>query len=197
MDNLKFNLYRGKVISLNDEDKKGRIQVKLLPEMKDIADSKCPWFPPLEGNSSDNELKNNPPEIGSLIFVLADNLFYHRYYTNFKYNIPGKFDYSKIENLLNNIDGLDTEYQNIIFELYQDGGLSFHNRNDGSHGYYHSSGSYFLINSDGEFIVSGQSSSNFKLDKNGEYLIEGQNGSTLVLNSSGEFLANNHLKVTV
>ncbi|MDA3856026.1 MAG: hypothetical protein PF569_07220, partial [Candidatus Woesearchaeota archaeon] len=78
---IKLNLYRGKVISIDDPDKKGNVQVQLLPEMVDISPEDCPWFAPFTGNSSDNEMKSNLPEVGSLIWLLADDLFYDRYYT--------------------------------------------------------------------------------------------------------------------
>ncbi len=157
MDTLQFNLHRGLVLDINDPDQKGKVQVKVLPEMVDIEDSNCPWFPPFEGNGSTNEYDNHPPEVGSYVWLLADDKFYHRYYTHFKYNLEGLVDYSPVDTLLSTISGLDTTYENIQFTMYQDGGISFHNRNDGSHGYIQNSSTYMIMNSEGVIDVMGSS----------------------------------------
>jgi hypothetical protein len=124
--------------------------------MVSIDPENCPWFPPFTGNSSDNEMKSNLPEVGSLIWLLADDLFYDRYYTDFKYNISGKFDFTKVEDILGSVDGLDSTYKDIQFTLYEDQSLSFHNRLDGSHGFIQSSGSHVIIDKDGKIILNSQ-----------------------------------------
>lgn len=149
-----LHLYRGRVISIDDPDQKGKVQVKMLPEMVDIRDKDCPWFQPFNGNSSDSELKNNPPQVGSLIWVLADDKFFHRFYTDFKYDIDGKFNYSNVDSVLGAITGLDKEYKNIQFTLYEDKSLSFHNRVDGSHGIISSNGAYYIIDKDGKIRLN-------------------------------------------
>lgn len=192
---IKLELYRGKVISIDDPSKQGNIQVKLLPEMADISDDKCPWLPPFYGNSSDNELKNNPPQIGSLIWVLADKTFYRRYYMNAKYNIKGKFDYTKISDILGSIDGLDTEYKNIIFELYEDESLSFHNRNDGSHGFISSNGGSLVIKGDSSIEATNEKGS-ITMDSSGLITINGSSdiNVTSSANISVEATSNTTIK---
>lgn len=155
---IEFDLYRGKVLSLEDPLQKGRIQVKLLPEMKDIKDSNCPWFEPFEGNCGDNEMSSkNLPEVGSLVWMLADSKFYHKYYLPFKYNIKGKYEFSKVSKLLGYVSNIDKEYKNIQFTLYEDGSLSFHNRSDGSHGFIKDLSSFFIMDSSGNIQINGDS----------------------------------------
>ena len=151
-NSIKLNLHRGQVISIDDPDKLGKVQIQLIPEMVDIKPNKCPWLQSFNGNSSDAEMQNKPPQVGSLVWVLADDLFHYRYYMPFKYDIPGKSDYSKVSDLLDEI-GVDSTYKNIVFELYEDQSLSFHDRVEGSHGFIHNTGSYSFFDKDGKLSV--------------------------------------------
>jgi len=152
---IKLNLYYAEVIDNNDEEKRGKLQIRILPEFKDMKESLLPWARPfMSSGFSATEHLMKLPEQGSKIWVLVNDKF-----TYFQYlcgsPIEGLFDYDSIKSDLDTITELsDSVYPNIDFELLNDGSITFHNRVSGDHGFLHNTGTYYLVNNSGEVYLS-------------------------------------------
>jgi hypothetical protein len=158
MNNVKeFELKQAQVISVNEASTKGGIRIKILPELKDVPDDKCPIAYPFFSFNSANELSNDMPEENSIIRVLVNS-----YYTLFYYLpnqiFPALFDYTLITTKLGDASEISgTDYKDLKFRMYRDGALEFHNKDTGEHGIIHSSGSYMVMDESGNIIVNGGS----------------------------------------
>lgn len=145
-----FNLYVGKILSLNDSDNVYRLQIKLLPEYKDIPDDDCPWLPPFFKN---NMKEYSPPSEDSLVWVLYDEYFQEGYYIP-GYYVSGLIDFSEVSDILNGASDTGiNDYEDLKFTLEDDGSLSYINRSTGERGIIQSTGTYVIIESNGDVTV--------------------------------------------
>lgn len=150
---MDLRLYQAQVIDIDDSDEQCGIVIKVLPEMKDVKQSDLPKAYPFSLHNSTHEFENDLPEVNSLIYVLIDKYWKRFYYlqNQFFYDF---FKFSTITTALNKATEItNKDYKNIKFRLYADGGLEFHNKNDGSHGFIHKSGSYSIFDKDGNIII--------------------------------------------
>ena len=77
---MELKLYTAKVIDIDDTDKKGKIQIRILPELKDVANNDLPWAIPFSSYNSSSIFSNDPLEVGSIIRVLVDKYWKRFYY---------------------------------------------------------------------------------------------------------------------
>lgn len=150
----KFELYDAKVISIDDPDTKGKIQIQILPELKDIATSNLPWAIPFISHSSSSEIENDLPIVGSLVRVLVSNRWKRFYYLPNRF-FEDLFNFTNVSNTISKASEITgTAYKDLKFRLYKDGGLEFHNNNTGEHGFIHKSGSYQVFDANGNIITN-------------------------------------------
>lgn len=154
---MDLKLYTAKVISIDDTEKKGAIKIQVLPELKDVKTSDLPWAVPFISLNSTSVFSNDLPEVNSIIRVLIDKYWKRFYYlgNEFFYNI---FNYDTVNTKLGDASEItNKDYKNLKFHLYKDGGLEFHNNQDGSHGFIHKSGSYSVFDSSGKIYLDSSS----------------------------------------
>jgi len=205
-------LRKAKVIDINDSDKQGKVKIRILPDNDGITDeSLLPWAIPFFSHNSNKVMSNDLPEVNSNIRVLIRKDWQRFYYLGNRYHYSN-FNFDTITSLLNNISSVDNkEYKNLVFRLYLDGSLDFHNNSTGEHGYIHSSGSYFFMDKDGYAIYEDSSGNEIKNTSNGIEVFDSNNNdvvlkssgieitdsnnNTIKMSSSGIEL-NSHLKVT-
>jgi len=181
----KLYLEYGVVESIDDPDKLGLIQIRILPQMKDIKKDLLPWAKPFinKGFSASTQSLNLPNE-GDKIYVYVDKDYRIFYYVTGAY-IEGLFNYADIKSSLGAVTELsDKEYPNINFELKTDGTIFFHNRISGDTGLLHSTGTYFIIDTNGYIFLSEVSGNKISIDDSG-ILVEDKNSNTVTMNSSG------------
>lgn len=160
MKNFKYVWKKAQVINNNDPLKKGRVQVKILPEGQGWRDDLLPWALPYfgSGNTLESELK--VPDIKSLIIVmLKDETETGIDWSNPVYLadefIEGFFNYDLVIAKLNTItEKVDFVYPNLEFKLFKDGTITFHDRATGQTGTYHNTGTYIFIDSLGNVITN-------------------------------------------
>jgi hypothetical protein len=149
-------LYKATVIDDNDPKKLSRVQIRVLPEMKDVQAKYLPWAVPHggEGMASDN-MTHNPPEKNSHIWVyFLDKYFKSPYYIGARF-IQGLCNYSGVTTSLGSITEIGSMvYPNPRFILHKDGTIEFHNSVTGAHGVYHKSGSYMIFDPSGNIYIS-------------------------------------------
>jgi hypothetical protein len=186
-------LRKGIVIDIDDPDKKGKIKIRVLPDLKNVNDNLLPWFSPFISRNSTSIMSNDLLEVGSKVRVLIRKDYQRGYYLSNMY-FYGLFNFDTISKklsssgLINNID-----YKNLVFRLYLDGGLEFHNNSTGEHGYIHKSGSIYFIDKDGYYHSKDFKSNEIVTSSTGIDLNDA-NGNTISMKSS-YVLINNNLKV--
>ncbi len=177
---IKLRVYYGKVTSIKDPDEKGKIQVRLLPEFRDIADADLPWVRPFmnEGTTS-----FNPPPVDKYVLVaFTDCSFQVGFYITGA-PIDGLFDFDKIKDSLSSIKELGApNYSELNYQQFPDGTITFHNTVTGESGIYHSTGSYTVIDKDGSLISYTKKSMKLYTDKSG---IEIADDGTITLDNQG------------
>ena len=157
---MDINLIRyAEVIDNVDPDKKGKVKVKIFPELKDVNDDLLPLAEPyLAGiGSNENEGLHKVPEIGQKIRVIIEDEYWRRiFYISGAY-VEGQYIYENFENdFRTNISELGTqeEPQPNYFEQFKDGSIQFRNTETGEVGFYHNKGSYVIFDVDGNLIVN-------------------------------------------
>ena len=139
------------VVSIDDKDKEGKIQISIESVSEGWRKDLLPWAIPLISNVSNGTMEMHLPKEGSQVWVLVDKYFKRFYYLSNRY-FYNMFDFSKVSGLLNKCDKIDTEYKNIDFKYYLDGTLLFHNNSDGSSGIITSQGTLIYIDKDGTLV---------------------------------------------
>lgn len=177
---MTVDLAWGTVNSWADPDNKGRIQVRLLPDLLDSDESDLPWVGPWFSKSSTSEAsEHQPPDVKSPVWVIFTDAYRQQgFYLNGNQN-EDNFDFSKISQQLGNVTELGSQDQTTTrWTRFADGTMTFQNSKNKEFGILHSSGSYALFGGDGS--LTGFSSKNVVL-KNSH--------ATLTLDNTGEVSA--------
>jgi len=194
------------VVDNNDEDKKDRLKLKILPELKDVDDELLPWVLPKNGYGNTDSVNRHIPENDSVITVYLDDEFNIR---NMRWDIDSdiqnNIDYDSIETNVNNITDKASTYtypQPNEYRKFKDGSYCFRNTETGEFVFCHNSGVYTIYDEDGnvtsytkdKYFRVYNDKLNFKLDSNGDLLFENEEltieaeniGNFKVSNSNGE-----------
>lgn len=145
---FELKLYTGKVISIDDHDKQGKIQVSIESVSDGWKKDLLPWAIPLISNVADGTMEMCLPKEGSQVWVLVDKYWKRFYYISNRY-FYNLFDFSKVSGLLSKCEKINTEYKNLDFKYFLDGTLVFHNNSDGSSGIISSNGAVAYIDGKG------------------------------------------------
>lgn len=146
---IDLKLYVGKIINFDDPDKKGRTQIKVIPELQEVGNDDCPWVMPLFGQQIHN-LK-----VDDIVWVLGSEYFQENEMFFFpKYFINDLINYDDITNILSSVTDKGTNtYQHMRFTLYPDNSLIYFNADTGEKAVVQSDGSYILIDTNGNIYV--------------------------------------------
>lgn len=142
----------------DDATKKGRIQVRLLPEMNKIDPTKLPWVRPfVQPGMSASNFSYISPEVDDKIWVIfTDKYFKEGYYLCGSF-IDGFFSMSTIDTALGNItESITTTYPDLKFYYMVDGSILFWNTSTGDKGFYNKNGMYVLIDNLGKVYLNAK-----------------------------------------
>ena len=162
------------VVSTDDKDKEGKIQVSIESVSEGWRKDLLPWAIPLISNVSNGTMEMHLPKEGSQVWVLVDKYFKRFYYLSNRY-FYNMFDFSKVSGLLNKCDKIDTEYKNIDFKYYLDGTLLFHNNSDGSSGIITSQGTLIYIDKDGTLVKEIEKDETITVNGDKKETVKGKN----------------------
>lgn len=176
-----LTLETAKVISIDDSEQQGKIQIKIESKGEGWDDEHLPWAIPLFSNVSNSSLEFHPPAIDSEIWVLVDKYYKRFYYLSNRY-FYNLFDYSKVDGLLKKCEAINTEYKNLDFKYYNDGTLMFHNNSDSSCGIITPQGLLMYVDENSSFIEKIPSDKKVEIKGNKEEKIEGD----YTLNNKGD-----------
>lgn len=141
-----LKLYEAVVISNEDPDRTGKVQIRIEPELTDVPENDLPWAVPFISEASSSTVQKQVLVVGSVVWVLVDPLWQRFYYLGNKY-FEAHFYFSQVQSSLSALN-VDTTYKDLKFTLFEDGSLSFQNVSTGDCGCVHVTGSYVLINKD-------------------------------------------------
>lgn len=169
---MELKLERAEVININDPDNKGRIQVRVLPDLENVEDSLLPWVWPFNtlGMSSD-EFSMNLPDEGSMVWVVFNHreMFREGFYLSGSY-IPGHFKYGSVESSINGIaDTSNVSYPDVRFYKSKSGNIYFENTDNGECGLLQANGTYAVFN-DGGFVLDN-GNGHFELESGGAVVV--------------------------
>ena len=102
-----LSLRTAKVISINDPDQQGKIQISIESVSDGWDDSMLPWAIPLISNVADGTMEMHLPKENSQVWVLVDKYFKRFYYLSNRY-FYNLFDFSKVSGLLDKCDKINT-----------------------------------------------------------------------------------------
>jgi hypothetical protein len=141
------------VIDNIDPSHRGKIKIRIMPEMADFSEDLLPWvgiYKQGTGFSGDTGV-HELPENGTLIRVLIEDWPFLKKirYVSDDY-VEGLYFYSKTSGLTS-ITELGTQtYPQPIFKIYKDGTIDFHNSDTGEHGTLYKNGGYYMVQSNGQ-----------------------------------------------
>lgn len=161
------------VVSIDDPDKEGKIQISIESVSEGWRKDLLPWAIPLISNVADGTMEMHLPKEGSQVWVLVDKYYKRFYYLSNRY-FYNLFDFSKVSGLLNKCDKINTEYKNIDFKYFADKTLLFHNSLDGSSGIITSQGTLIYIDKEGTLVKEIEKDEKITIKGNKEETIKGK-----------------------
>lgn len=146
-----------KVIDNNDKDKKGKVQVQILPEFNNVLDPSIlhwakPYYDKAGGSMSAGE--HNPPEKDSYIKVIIEDKYWKEvFYLDEEY-IDGNNSYQLLDQWSSMFPDMQTPvYPNPRFTKYKEGTVVFRNSETGELGLLHKSGTYIYFDDQGKIKI--------------------------------------------
>lgn len=161
-----YPIYRiAKVLDINDPEKKGKVKVRILPELNGVLEDSLPWIGPetkSDTGSSSGIGTHNVPDLNSHIEVKIVNKYWTEIY--YTYSSPNSEEslYETVVSELNIEELTPPTYPQPSFKRTKDGTIFFHDTETGDVGLQHSSGLYVLISSDGSLYVRSLGDISFK-----------------------------------
>ncbi len=151
------NLYYGVVTALDDPDQKGKIQVRILPELQDASEDTLPWLRPFsQASNTTEEQEFDPPEVGSPVWVSFWDEYFQQGFWLGGPPAEDNFDFSKITKGLAPLNLETQTVEQTKFRRYADGTIFFWNDTTHEYGTMHSTGSWSIIRKDGSIEFSGK-----------------------------------------
>lgn len=171
---FELKLTTAKVISIDDPDKEGKIQISIESVSEGWRKDLLPWAIPLISNVSNGTMEMHLPKEGSQVWVLVDKYYKRFYYISNRY-FYNLFDFSKVSGLLDKCDKINTEYKNIDFKYFADKTLLFHNNSDGSSGIITSQGTLIYIDKDGTLVKEIEKDETITVNGDKKETVKGKN----------------------
>lgn len=136
----------GKVINIQDVEQKGRVQVRIYPELVDVPDSDLPWATPL----IEQNIHHVPPLNSFVLVEVSED------WTSFKYSLITPFARSTYpyEEIKGIIGGSHT-YPEPMAMKTEDGSVLFYDQSTQECGIVHSSGTKIILDKTGHVKIEG------------------------------------------
>jgi len=180
---IPVELFYGIVEDNNDPLEKGRLKIRLLPEMEEASSDHLPWLEPFFGgqNTKTTAYIKESYDIGAPLWCFFYSSSFTRgwYITGVFLETPFNFD--SIKSDLSSIAEDEVgEASNISFSRYRNGTVEFKDNSSGYMGVYHASGSYAIFDSNGGIVAYSKSNIKMYTDDN---MIELKDTAGIVINS--------------
>lgn len=197
------------VIDNNDEDKKDRLKVRIIPDMIDVDEKLLPWVLPKTGYGNKDSISRRIPEKESIIFIETDE-YYNKRNMRWKYDcsVIASIDFDNVKDAVDSIDDKVSDYtypQPNEFIKYKDGSFSFRNTETGEFVFCHNSGVYTIYDEDGnikhytkdKLFQIYNDKLNLQLKDNGDFVFENEQVTTEYLNDGNVNIENGTCKINM
>ncbi len=187
---MTVNLFYGTVASLQDPDLKGKIQVRVLPELADAPAADLPWLAAFSTLSSTSQAKQHqPPAVNSPVWaIFLDSSLQVGFYLN-GIQAEDNFNFSQVTQALGGVSGLSTQQlSQIRFTQYEDGSVAFQNSTTKEYGFLHTSGSFVAVFSDGSIKAYSKGSITLS-NANGSFLLSATGALTMTTSQGQQLIS--------
>lgn len=178
-DAVRYPILReARVVSVDDPNKLGRIQVKVIPELEDIPDGDCPWAFPLGAGAHGKDFAL--PSAGAVVYAVVFN----RFWCEIAF-IPcaiakptGHLFADWVNGKKPSITDMAHSPEEATFEAreWDDGFTEYHDSKNKEHGFLHPSGTFVTIDKDGQVFVQSVKKINVH-DKEGKLAVSLDSGT--------------------
>lgn len=183
-----YPLFRpAKVMSQDDPEKRGRLQLQVLPELSTVT-ADLPWADPFSYGTAGKSF-HLPPKDSTIWCVI-----WNKYWTDISYlseqvaapTTPPFQDF--LDNVAGEIDTLSSPaYPGLNLDTEEDGFVTFHDIKGQQHGVYHPSGVFVMIAKNGDVTVRAITKVTIG-DKDAKNSMEVDlSGGTFAVTSANEF----------
>ncbi len=139
----------GKVIDNNDSDKKGKIKVRIFPELSEVPNEDLPWAKPIK---KPNE--HFVPKEESFVFVQISDDWTKFYYEKETPYISAQHTYQESKDIVEAARDSDSHTYPYPYSIKtEDGSVLYYNEDTKECGLIHSSGLQLIMKSDGAFSI--------------------------------------------
>ena len=156
--NTVYPLFREAIVtSVEDPEELGRIQLRVLPELSEHAESDLPWcFPESSGIHGKSF---GLPQVGQAVSCIVwTKLWCDITYLQMVISKPKEHPFQDwMDNQRSLIDDManDPEEKDLVVEQYSDDFSQYHDVGNSEHGFVHPSGTYVTIDKDGTAFMKG------------------------------------------
>ena len=156
--NTVYPLFREAIVtSVEDPEKLGRIQLRVLPELSEHEEADLPWcFPESSGIHGKSF---GLPQVGQAVSCIVwTKLWCEITYLPMVIRKPKENPFQDwMDNQRSLIDDManDPEEKDLVVEQYSDDFSQYHDVGNSEHGFVHPSGTYVTIDKDGTAFMKG------------------------------------------
>lgn len=156
--NTVYPLFREAIVtSVEDPEKLGRVQLRVLPELSEHEESDLPWcFPESSGIHGKSF---GLPQVGQAVSCIVwTKLWCEITYLPMVIRKPKEHPFQDwMDNQRSLIDDManDPEEKDLVVEQYSDDFSQYHDVGNSEHGFVHPSGTYVSIDKDGTAWMKG------------------------------------------
>ena len=156
--NTVYPLFREAIVtSVEDPEKLGRIQLRVLPELSEHEEADLPWcFPESSGIHGKSF---GLPQVGQAVSCIVwTKLWCEITYLPMVIRKPKEHPFQDwMDNQRSLIDDManDPEEKDLVVEQYSDDFSQYHDVGNSEHGFVHPSGTYVTIDKDGTAFMKG------------------------------------------
>jgi hypothetical protein len=180
---MKVDLFYGKVESIEDPDRKGRIQVRVLPEMEGASKDDLPWVRSfLQKTMTDTSQTHDLPVEGSYVWCIFLDVPYFKdgWFISGVF-VDKSFDFDSVTQALSAIDGFSgNAYKDLHFTRHEDGTIIFRNPNTKEAGFLSSTGTYLFVDQNGATNVYAKGAIKVSNDNASVEIESGAAGNVIV-----------------
>ena len=146
------------VVDVADEEEKGKVKVRIIPELNEVSEDLLPWVRPRkqsETGVSAGVGEHNVPDVGSIVLVVIYSEDWSTIdYTTDSLSLPSLYPYEEAVAELDAVADKEAfEYPQPAFRRTKDGVVFAHDTEQGQLGLKHPSGLYVWIGTAGELFV--------------------------------------------
>lgn len=156
--NTVYPLFREAIVtSVEDPEKLGRVQLRVLPELSEHKESDLPWcFPESSGIHGKSF---GLPQVGQAVScIIWTKLWCEITYLPMVIRKPKEHPFQDwMDNQRSMIDDManDPEEKDLVVNQYADNFSEYHDTANNEHGFLHPSGTYVTIDKDGTAFMKG------------------------------------------